>query len=150
MKKMFLSAIVMTGIFSACTKKDVVPTSSASTSTTKPQAMMSSLRVYYDNGGVGPFAVYGCSGVGGNCLNDVVIRPRVNQLFNLVYSGGNYNGYIRANKEDLALDIPESYLDGVVNNMYTLAIRGEQGQGTQYLKFVDAKGEVAMVLPGKQ
>jgi hypothetical protein len=59
MKKTLLSAIVMAGVFSACTKKEVVPTSSASTNAAKPQVMTSSLRVYYDNGASGPFAVYG-------------------------------------------------------------------------------------------
>jgi hypothetical protein len=88
-----------------------------------------------------------CVFTGGNCLDDVIIISKsVSSLMSIIGHGGNYRDFISSNMEDLSADIPDDYLQEVVNGKYTLSIRSNQETNKDYLLF-DNDEETVLVIP---
>lgn len=155
MKNLILLATTSMVLFalSSCQKdKAVVPSNptavnrAANTTKTRPVTVIGAgqHRIFYDHGGT----AFGCAYIGGNCLDDIVIiAPKVSQLMSLIVGEGDYAGFISRNMEDLSADIPGDYLQGVVDQEYTLSIKSNDETKMDYMIFQDDDKEIVLVIP---
>ncbi|TAE18056.1 MAG: hypothetical protein EAZ95_05280 [Bacteroidetes bacterium] len=138
MKKVILTAICAVALASCQQQKEVAPTQEAKTSVTRKDK--SDLRVWYDRGG----SDYGCSGTGGNCLDDVILsapKPKGFTATLQTMSAGTPTEIRDAfsdNRSVLIQYISATVVDATINGDLNATLRGLPTDATCYMLFSDA------------
>jgi hypothetical protein len=153
MKPIFrLVGVALTILVSSCQKEK-----DNSLSLAEEQGLpKASLRVYFDDGTVpGVEGVnYGCSGTGGNCLNDVVVtselKPAMDNVFSAAYSANDeqIRAAFQTNKAALLNYVSSKHVNGVITGAYTARARGA-APGYRYLMIRDTAVRIVGVYPLK-
>lgn len=94
---------------------------------------------------------YGCEGVGGNCLPEVVVTPKLKTLLIDFAQSTNPGDFANADYPSLSKVIDGETLNEVIKGELNVSMRGEIGIGkTGYLKFTSGNGTVVTVYPFTQ
>lgn len=150
MKKILISFSVLTallGVFSCQTDE------SASSESTTNHAKMYDMRIYYDFGGTD----YGCSGSGGNCLDDVEIECYISEDLiedvpiyvpvELPKPPISFKDHVRANRDIFVQYFKPELIDGILNDEVRIAKRGSCEAGKIYVIFGDNDSKIISVQP---
>ncbi|SEC20815.1 hypothetical protein SAMN04489761_2378 [Tenacibaculum sp. MAR_2009_124] len=155
MKKLVGITLALAFTLSSCSNEETIAPSDTSGVEENTRALGG--RVWFDNGAQpGVDGVdYGCSGSGGNCLDEVVVygiaSPYVLNDLNDTIGSGNTQGtqhVFEAHAEELSKFIPGKLIDGVINGSLYVKSRGKLNkEQTMYLNFTNRRGKTVSIVP---
>lgn len=166
MKKLVYGSIIFAStaiIFVGCQKEDVQPNMSSITteqsSGEKPsdnyaEKAYGSRRIFFDDHKGDVDGVnYGCNSSGGNCLDDVIVTPRLVTIINEIGGSGNTGvviSIVAKNLRGLEQIVDRDLLHQVLTGALTLNVRGRvNANETAYLLFKDGNQDIVSVQPVK-
>ncbi len=151
-----LTAILFLGVsMFSCEKEEIQPTTSSTSFFTATEKANGTRRIWYDNGKIpGEDGIdFGCKGVGGNCLEDVVVKPSSFAVFEDLNNASNNDDLIEVkriiseNFNTLSDYISSEDLDKVLNESSILKTRGEVSEGTKLYILFESNEIINVVYP---
>ncbi len=137
-------------LFTASCQKETRSSKSEFTDEPISHTKQQDLRMWWDSGRIpGIEGVdYGCEGIGGNCLPEVVVTPKTAALLTDFAQSTHSKSFASTHYRNLSKVINTETLDDVIHGKLTVSIRGEIGIGkTGYVKFSSGNGTVISVYP---
>lgn len=158
MKKIICFAVVSIA-FASCQKTQKLnPSTETSSSTVSSSQSTMSARTGGTNSKYRIFSrvrgSYGCSGTGGNCLPDVVVKPHAAErvlfrdLFNVIASGDSQviRNFFELNSTALSVFIPVEEINYVISGTDTVTSVVNSDGISNYIIFTN-EGSTMLVLP---
>ncbi|MNU95257.1 hypothetical protein D3C71_852680 [compost metagenome] len=146
-----LSTVLFLFFIAGCQKE--TRTSQTGTTENKLPTKQQDLRMWWDSGREPGFegVDYGCEGIGGNCLPDAVVTPKLASLLIDFAQSTNSGSFASIHYTNLSKVIDTKILDDVIDRKLTVSMRGQIETGkTAYLKFSSENGAIITVYPLKK